>query len=68
MKEIIEVVELTRPDHVNQYLEAGYQLLLCTGSAWAKTFEGGTPDRWYVRKAIRYAVGRPEGVERIEPD
>ena len=66
LSEVVEVVEATL-NQANKYLENGYQLLSISVVSDASVYPEGGQKGHYVRRRIRYALGRPLGVAHWEP-
>lgn len=63
LADVVEVLEVGQ-FLANHYLGNGYKLVTVTFRAEAELHGGG---QWYVRRRPRYIVGRPEGVDKVEP-
>jgi hypothetical protein len=61
--DVVEVLEVGQ-FLANHYLRNGYKLLGTPHRAEAELHGGG---QWYVRRRPRFVVGRPEGVDSVEP-
>jgi len=66
--DIAEIVTCSKK-RVNLFLERGYRLLAVeTETTWIKPPKEVKKVEGYVLKFLTFVLGRPQGVERFDPD